>query len=191
MTESVPTRLPPLLMLAGVLAGAAGCATTRKDARAEPNALVPTASSALSTPLSQTERDALARSFLDGSPDPLLAHTLRGQGIDWFAAVLNVAMRESRDISASVSTAATLAVHSGQERAGCRAVEEVVNRVCCLRSSFVAAALDGIVRAYQDKPLTRCPDAAMAGHLETLRRDPDQEVAAAASRLLSAIVNPG
>lgn len=133
-----------------------------------------------------------ARTALGQGADPeALAATFRrvpGGELDLLARMLNAAMHESRDVGAALRVAAGLAGQAELDRAGCRVVGEVAGRVCCLRGSFAARALDGLADAVRAGSVPVCLDAETAGRLEVMRASPDRDLAASAGTLLELLL---
>lgn len=125
-----------------------------------------------------------ARRFLEAGTAEAGDFVPVGRELEWFGSVLNLAMRESRDVEGAVRRAAQIVVAPGREGDLCRAVEEVDHRVCCMRATFLAAALAGLAAGLGEHPeAAACADAGTMARLERLAAGGDPEVRAAASQL--------
>jgi hypothetical protein len=99
-----------------------------------------------------------------------------------FKLLLSRAVKEPRDIRILLENAAGAVGQRNRKAEIESAVCEIANRECCLRRSFLAAALNGLVEGSETTGDPAVLGADGSGCLDRLLAHPDAELAAAARR---------
>lgn len=173
------------MMLLGLASGCASGPADRASAGASSRsgAVAPVASTAPT--VAEWATLALER-IGDASTEARVRAGIRENERAFFMEVLGRLARETRDVGPVVHLAARSWVSREGVSAAAAIVSEVWSRECCLRRSFLVAALDGVwvgMGGTETAKLARVVDASTALKLQELAEHPDAGVARAARTL--------
>lgn len=119
---------------------------------------------------------------------------LSGREFEFFSALFDVAAHESRDLSGWLDSAAAAVGRTGDAGVRLALVREVSGRECCMRRSFMAAALRGLARGMRESAggaALPVVEAEAVVRLAELARMGDEGVAQAALEALAGFRLPG
>lgn len=191
-------------LVAASLAVVCGCASPRQSpspppvapgspASAAPSKPAVSATDPLEAPLAAWRRSepgavaALVRVAFDQAGEPGFRRrwlqAVAGHEGALLATALEQASHEAREVGPVLRGLAAALGRDGSDAVRQATVREIANRECCLRRSFLAAALDGLADGIEAAPAAPAPDTESAVRLEELAGSNDAGVEAAARRV--------